>query len=316
MLVLVTGSTGFLGRRVVSQLQERRHAVRCLVHTPGGERLFPDRTPEFYYGNVSDTEALSEAANGVDIVIHLVAIIRQTRRATFESINHLGTANVVAAAKQAGVKHIIHVSANRVTADTKFRYQYSKWQGEQEVITSGLPYTILRPTLMFGRGDEFLNTMAGLARIFPAAPIVGPGRNRYQPIEVEDAARCLALLVDRDDLKGRSLDIGGPEQLSYNEIVSIVARTLGKRSWRLHVPVWFVYLATLAMQLIQPHPPVTMDQFKMLGIRNVGEPGIVEETFGFTPKSMEGNIEYIRSVTVSDGLKIAMGSMPSRIRSH
>ena len=314
MLVLVTGATGFLGRRVVRELQERRHQVRCLVHTPGRERLFTGSAPDVYYGNVTDTEALAEAAIGVDIVIHLVAIIRQRGRITFGTINHLGTANVVAAAKQSGVKHFIHVSANGVTNDVQFRYLYSKWQGEQEVINSGLPYTILRPTLIFGPGDEFLNTLAGLVRISPLVPVAGSGRNRYQPIAVEDVARCLALSVDRQDLKGKTLDIGGPDQLSYNEIVSIVARTLGKRRWRLHVPMWMMHLATLALQLVQPRPTITVDQLRMLGIRNVGEPGIVEQTFGFTPRSVEGNIDFVRSVTAADGWKIALGIMPVRIR--
>ena len=98
--------------------------------------------------------------------------------------------------------------------------------------------------------------------------------------------------------------------------MSIVARTLGTRGWRFHVPVSFIYLATLALQSIQPRPAVTVDQLRMLGIRNVGELGIVEQTFGFTPKSVEGNIDYVRSVTAADGLKIAMGFMPSRIRDH
>ena len=316
MLVLVTGATGFLGRRVVRELQERRHNVRCLVHTPGGERLFSAPTPDIYYGNVTDTEALAEAAIGVDIVIHLVAIIRQRRRITFETINHQGTANVLAAAKRSGVKHFIHVSAAGVTNDVQFRYLYSKWQGEQEVINSGLPYTILRPTLMFGPGDEFLNTLAGLARISPLLPVAGPGRNRYQPIAVEDVARCLALSVDRQDLKGKTLDIGGPDQLSYNEIVSIVIRTLGKRCWRLHVPMWLMQLATLWLQLVQPRPAVTVDQLRMLGIRNVAETGMVEQTFGFTPRTVEGNIDFVRSVTVADGWKIAMGIPPARVRGH
>lgn len=316
MLVLVTGATGFLGRRVVGELQERGHAVRCLVHTPGGERLFSAPKPDIYYGNVTDWEALEEAAHGVDIVIHLVAIIRQRRRATFESINHRGTANVIAAAKQAGVKQFIHVSANGVTNDVRFRYLHSKWQGEQEVVNSGLRYTILRPTLMFGPGDEFLNTLAGLARVFPLVPVAGPGRNRYQPIAVEDVARCVALSVDRQDLMGRALDIGGPAQLSYNEIVSLVARTIGKRGWRLHLPVWLMHLAILVIQVVQPRPAVTVDQLRMLDIRNVGEAGIVEKTFGFTPRSLEGNIDFVRSVTASDGFKIAMGIMPGRIRDH
>ena len=316
MLVLVTGSTGFLGRRVVTELLGKHHSVRCLVHNPGGERIFPGRAPDVYYGNVNDMGAISEAAQGVDVAIHLVAVIRERQQTTFQSVNHLGTANVVTAAKQAGVKHFIHVSANGVTADRRFRYLYSKWLGEQEVINSGLPFTILRPTIMFGPGDEFLNTLAGFAKLLPIAPIAGAGRNMYQPIAVEDAARCLALSVDREDLIGKVLEIGGPERISYNDIASIVAQALGKPRWRFHVPLWSMYLVASVMQLIQPRPAVTIDQLRMLGIRNVGELGMVEEEFGFTPKGLKGNIDFVKSVTITDGLKIAMGFMPSRIRDH
>jgi len=316
MLVLVTGSTGFLGRWVVKELLGKHHSVRCLVHTPGGERIFPGRAPDVYYGNINDMGAIAEAAEGVDAAIHLVAVIRERQQATFQSVNHLGTANVVAAAKQAGVKRFIHVSANGVTADRRFQYLYSKWLGEQEVINSGLPFTILRPTIMFGPGDEFLNTVAGFAKLLPVAPIAGAGRKMYQPIAVEDVARCLALSVDREDLKGKVLEIGGPERISYNDIVSKVARTLGKRGWRFHVPLWSMYLVASALQLVQPRPAVTIDQLRMLGIRNVGELGMVEETFGFTPKGLKGNIDFVRSITTTDGLKIAMGFMPSRIRDH
>ncbi|PKB83235.1 MAG: hypothetical protein BZY88_02790 [SAR202 cluster bacterium Io17-Chloro-G9] len=316
MLVLVTGATGFLGRRVVQHLLDHHHSVRCLVHTPGGERIFEDRSLDIYYGNVSDPEALSEALQGVDAVIHLVAIIRQRRGATFDAINRQGTANVAAAAKQSTVKHFIHVSANGVTNDSSYKYLYSKLQGEQEVISSGLSYTIFRPALMYGRGDEFLNTLAGLTRILPVVPVVGSGRNRFQPIDVDDVARSLVLAVDRQDLKGKILEIGGPEQLSYNDILAAVARTLGKRRWRLHLPVWLMYLATLVIQIVQPRPAITTEQLRMVTRRNVSEFGVVEQTFGFTPKVMEGNIDYVKSVTAGDGFSIAMGLRPTRVRDH
>lgn len=316
MLVLVTGATGFLGRRVVHHLLEHHHAVRCLVHNPGGERVFADRSLEIYYGGVNDPEALSEALHGVDAVIHLVGIIRQRRRATFDAINRQGVANIAAAAKQNAVKHFIHVSANGAINDSGYKYLFSKWQGEQEVKASGLAYTIFRPTLMYGPGDEFLNVLAGLIRILPIVPVVGSGRNRFQPIDVDDVARCLVLAVDRENLKGKTLEIGGPEQLSYNQILVTVGRTLGKKRWRLHLPVWLMYLATLVMQVVQPRPAITTEQLRMLPLRNVSEFGVVEQTFGFTPKAMEGNIEFVQLVTAGDGFSIAMGLMPTRIRDH
>ena len=305
-----------MGRAVVRELQEHHHRVRCLVHTPGNERMFPDRSVEVHYGSVSDLEALAGAFYDVEAVIHLVGIIRKSRNRTYDLINRQGVANVVTAAKEVGVKHFIQVSALGATNDAGYPYLYSKWRGDQEVVNSGLSYTIVRPSIMFGPGDEFLNTLAGLVRTTPVVPVAGSGRNRFQPIAVADMARCLALTVDREDLKGKTVEIGGPDQLSYNEVISLIARTLGKRRLRLHVPVWMMYIATAILQKVVSRPPVTTDQLKMIAIRNVAEPGIVQETFGFTPRPLEGNIEFIRSVGLWDGVKIALGSMPARLRDH
>ena len=316
MLVLVTGATGFVGRHLVPELQAHHHLVRCLVHTPGRERLFPDRSVEIHYGSVSDPSALAGAFYDVDVVIHLVGIIRQSRRATFDQINRQGVANVVAAAKESRVKHFIQVSAIGATNSATYPYLYSKWRGEQEVVNSGVPYTVFQSSIMFGEGDEFLNNLAGVIRAALVVPIIGSGRNRLQPMAVEDVARCLALAVDREDLKGKTVEIGGPEQLSYNDIVSVVARTLNKRRLHIHVPMWAMYPPTAVMQRLLPRSPVTTDMLRMLAIRNVAEPGVVESTFGFTPRTMEGNIEFVRSVGFWDGVKIALGAMPARIRDH
>ena len=316
MLVLVTGATGFVGRRVVAELLEHHHQVRCYVHTPGRERLFDHRSVEVRYGGVSDPDALAEAFHSVEAVVHLVGIIRQSRRRTFDLVNRQGTADVVAAAKSSGVKHLVQLSAIGAGDDPEYPYLFSKWRAEQEVIKSGVPYTILRSSIMFGEGDEFLNALAAMVRVFPLVPVVGSGRNRFQPIAVEDVARCVALSLDRGSLRDRTVEIGGPDQLTYNQIVAAVARTLGKRRLRLHVPVWMMYLAAMGMQLVQPRPPVTTDQLKMLSIRNVAEPGVVDQEFGFTPKGLEGNIDYIKSVGFMDGIRISLGSMPPKIRDH
>ena len=315
MRVLVTGATGFVGRRVVAELQTR-HQVRALVHTAGRERIFPDRSVEVAYGSISDRSALTEAFYDVDAVVHLVGVIRQGRRQTFDLVNHRGAAAVAAAAKAANVQHFVQMSAIGAGPDQSYPYLFSKWQGEQEVVKSGLAYTILRSSIMFGEGDEFLNALAALVRVFPVVPVIGSGRNRFQPIAVEDVARCVAISLERSRLRGRTIDIGGPEQFTYNELVSIVARRLGKRRLFFHIPVWAAYLAARVAQIVQPRPPITTDQLRMISIRNVAEPGVIEEEFGFTPRKLEGNIDYINSIGFRDALRISMGSMPKSIRDH
>ena len=302
MRVLVTGATGFVGRRVVAELQGR-HQVRALVHTVGRERIFSGRSVEVSYGSISDRSALAEAFYDVDAVVHLVGIIRQGRGRTFDLVNRRGTAAVVAAARAAKVQRFVQMSAIGAGSDQSYPYLLSKWQGEQEVVKSGLAYTILRSSIMFGKGDEFLNALAALARIFPVVPVIGSGRNRFQPIAVEDVARCVALSLERSSLGGRTIEIGGPDQFTYNELVGMVARTLGKRRLRIHIPVWTAYMAAKLLQAVQSRPPITTDQLRMISIRNVAEPGVVEEEFGVTPRSLEGNIDYINSIGFRDALQ-------------
>ena len=314
-MVLVTGATGFLGRRVVPALRERHHQVRCLVHTPGRERVFPPRTVDIQYGNVLNPDALAAAFNGVDAVVHLVGTIRRRSRNTYDQVNRQGVANVVAAAKEARVKHLVFVSVIGATSNRSYPYLYSKWQGEQEVANSGLSYTIIQSSIMFGAGDEFLNTIAAMIKTLPVVPVVGSGRNRLQPIAAEDVARCIATAVDREELRGKTIELGGPQQLSYNDILAIVARTIGKRRFSLHLPVWLVFIITWVMQEL-PRPPVTLDQLQLIPIRSVAERDFVEDNFGFTPKPVEGNIDYVRMLTIRDAMSILSGTMPSRIRDH
>ena len=289
---------------------EHRYEVRALVHTPGRERVFRHGSVEVYYGSVNDPDALASACQGVEAVIHLVAVIRQSRGSTYERVNRQGVANVAAAAKEAGgVRNFIHLSALGAADNPRFPYLSSKWQGEQEVIDGGLPYTIIRPSVMFGPGDEFLNALAALVRSFPVVPVIGNGNNRLQPIAVADVARCVVLSLDRGDLKSKIVEIGGPQQLSYNEMVRLVGRTLGRRRLRFHVPVWVMWLNVSLMQLLLPRPPITREMLRMLPIRNVAELGVVEETFGFTPRPVEGNIDFIKSLSFSDGLKMSLGLM-------
>lgn len=317
MLVLVTGATGFLGRRVVRELLSRHHQVRCLVHVPGRERIFSHREVEVHYGSVLDPASLASVFYDVEAVVHLVGVIRRRTRDTFDSVHRQGTANVLAAAKEAGVRQFQHVSVNGAANDRSYPYLYTKWQGEQEVINSGLPYSIFRPSMMFGEGDEFLNALAGLVRLGPVAPVIGPGKNRLQPMAVEDVARCIGIAIERQDLKGKIFPVGGPDRLSYNEIVEEVARAMGKRVFRLHLPVWPVYLAAWFFQQIMPRSPITTDQIRMLGIRNVTEIDEVERVFGFTPRPLRDNIDFVNYVGFLDGLQMALGMPPRRsLRDH
>ena len=313
MLVLVTGATGFLGRRVVPELLARRHQVRCLVHSPGRERLFDHREVEIHYGSILNLESLSQAMYGVQSVVHLVGIIRTGRGASFDQVHRQGTGNVVEAAREAGVRELIYLSAMGAVADPKYPYLHSKKQAELRVTSSGLDYTILRPSVIFGEGDEFLTALAGLIRFGPITPVIGSGKNRMQPVAVEDVARCVAASVGNSLVRGRTFNLGGPERLSYNDLLEEVARAMGRRLRSVHIPLAAAWPAVAVMQHLLPRPPVTTTQLRMLGVRNVSEGRDMERVFGFTPKPLRGNIDYVRKVTRADAFQMTLGlSTPRR----
>ena len=316
MIALVTGATGFVGREVVKALCQRGVEVRCLVHTPGRERVLSGSDVDIHYGSVQDPVAVQAAFYNVDAVVHLVAVIRERGSATFEAVNRRGTESVVAAARDEGVGHFLQMSAIGATASLHYPYLHSKWLGEQAVVDSGLPYTILRPSILFGGGDEFVNALAGLVRAFPVVPVAGSGRNRFQPIAVEDVARCVAgAVVDNGPANG-VIEIGGPQHLTYNQIVDAIARTYGVRRLKLRIPIPIMGLAVKVMEGLLSSPPITTQQLRMVSLDNLGELGAVEGSFGFSPKALEGNIDYIRGISYLEALRISLGFMPTRIRDH
>ena len=316
MIVLVTGATGFVGREVVRALCSLGLDVRGLVRTPGRERVLEGQRVDVHYGNVKDPAALKAAFYDVDVVVHLVAVIRERGATTFDSVNRLATQSVLEAAKHEAVKYFVHVSAIGAADDPRYPYLHSKWKAEQAVIESGIPYTIVRPSIMFGAGDEFMNPLAALVRLFPGVPLAGSGRNRFQPISVEEVARCTAEVVVREDVKNTIIEIGGPDHLSYNDIVDVIAHTLQKRRMKVHIPVMLMRPVVKLMEALLSTPPVTSQQLRMLPVPNITQLDNVEKQFGFKPRPLQGNIEYIKDMTTWEGVRILMGSMPTRIRDH
>ncbi|MBI2171348.1 MAG: complex I NDUFA9 subunit family protein [Chloroflexi bacterium] len=316
MRVLVTGATGFVGRHVVKTLAERGHTVRAVGRSRGREEAVAGSGVEIAYADVSDPSTWKAAMDGVDAVVHLVAIIRERRGMTFDAVNHQGTANVAAAAKERGVGAFMHLSAVGAQDDAGFPYLRSKWLGEQAVAHSGVSYTILRSSLIFGPGDEFINALAGTVKAFPIVPLAGDGRAKFQPIHVLDASRCIADALEREDLRGKAVEIGGPEQLTYDQIVDAIALTYFLHRWKLHVPIPIMRVLVWLMERLLPNPPITMHQLNMLALDNVARLGAVEEAFGFQPRPLASNIDYIKRITYPDAYRIALGLMPRHIRDH
>jgi uncharacterized protein YbjT (DUF2867 family) len=264
LTVLVTGGTGFIGPHVVHALRARDTPVRALVRNPARATRLAAWGAELCPGDVTDPASLHPACEGVDTVVHLVAIIRG-RPADFERVMTEGTRNLVAAAHEAGAGRFVLASALGLDEQSKDAVPYfgAKWEMERAVRESGLAHVIFRPSFVFGRDGGVLPTFIRLARLAPVTPIIGSGERRLQPIWVEDLAEYYALAVDEQAATNRTFELGGPEAVSWNEFWDRLKRVLGVGRPSIHVPVGLMRMqATVTERL--PGAPVSRDQLTML----------------------------------------------------
>ena len=278
MKILVTGGTGFIGPKIVRALGEAGHDVRALVRDP---RRGAALGCELAEGDITDPESLRRAVDGCDAVVHLVAIITG-RPGDFERVMTEGTTELAEAAAAAGVRRFVLMSALGTSEETKdlVPYYRAKWEMEQTVKGSGIPYTIFRPSFVFGADGGALQQFLRIARLAPVTPIVGPGTQRLQPIWADDVAAHFAASVDRDAAAGRTFELGGPDVVDWNEFWARAKRALGTRRPSVHVPFWLLRQQARVLELL-PRPPVTRDQLKMLaaGDNVVTDPS-AREVFG------------------------------------
>jgi uncharacterized protein YbjT (DUF2867 family) len=289
MKVFLTGATGFVGKHMLKRLLDEGHRVRALVRDPGQAAAAVRDNVEFLAGDVVSGSGLDAAMAGCDAVIHLVGIIAEKGANTFEAVHHLGTRNVVEAAKRAGVRRFIHMSALGVRPDGVAEYQTSKWKGEEEVRRSGIPFCILRPSLIFGPGDGFVAQMMEIMRkspFFRAVP--GDGSPRFRPIFIEDVTFCFARALVTEAATNQTIELGGADELSLNEVLEEIARCAGVSKPAVHIPLPLMMLGTAVMQTVLPNPPVTTGQLRMLKEGSTCDIGPMQRIFGFTPRGFQG----------------------------
>jgi len=265
-VILVTGGTGFVGPKVVHVLRERDLPVRCLVRTPSSApaQSLSSWGCELVQGDVTDAAGLRRAVEGCDVVVHLVAI-RQGSREKFERVMEQATRDLVAAAKEAGVRRFVLMSALGASEQTKdlVPYYHAKWDMEQTVSGSGLEHVIFRPSFVFGRDGGILPTFRRLARVAPVTPIIGSGKQRIQPIWVDDVAAYFAEGVQKPDAAG-IYELGGPDAVSWNEFWSRLKRVLGVRRPSIHVPIGLMRANALVTERLPGDIPLTRDLLTML----------------------------------------------------
>lgn len=291
--IAITGGAGFVGKNIIAALGDR--PIRVLVRDQRDARDIAGPNVEIVTGDVTRPETLRAAMEGVEAVIHLVAIISEEGNATFDNVIRQGTVNVLAEARRADVRRFLHMSALGTRNDPRFGYFEAKWQAEQAVQRSGIPWTIFRPSVIFGLGDEFITTLAGLVKSAPVIPVVGSGKSKFQPIFVREVAASFARALDDPSTAGHIYELGGGKTYTYEEMLDVIARQLGVSKPKVHVPA---SLMKAVLKFSKPlpktlRPPVTDEQLKMLAIDNATGKSATAELIGRSPLALEEGIEYI-----------------------
>ena len=293
MNIAIVGATGFVGSHLVPHLVESGHRVIAISRT--GRRL-PGWTDavEARAADVSASTGIDDALSGAEAVVHLVAIPRESKGRRFGEVNVGGTRHVVDATIRAGIRRFVHLSVMGVVDDPKLRYLHSKWRGEQIVRESSLDWVVLRPSLMFGEGDGFFNIVKMTLRYWSPGIVAIPGRGdtRFQPLSADDLAMAVEhCLTDAD--RGRSVyEVGGPDWLTYRQIVDEVMRVTGMRRLKLPIPIPLISALTSVTDRVLPIFPVTHDQIGSLQRQNYTDLDAFERAFGIKPRKLD--LSYLR----------------------
>lgn len=286
--VAVFGGTGFLGRVIVDQLIVAGMKVHVAVRHPDTMKV-PDATARHVlnvYADVADEKSVGRALEGCDAAVNVVGLYVEGRD-TFRNVHELGAMHVARQSARAGVKALVHISGIGADLNSQSSYVRSRARGELLVREAFPAATILRPSVLFGPEDKFLNTLIAIARRSPVLALFGAGDTRLQPVYVKDVAEAVLRVLTTPSLQGKVYELGGPHIYRYRALVELVLKETGRS--RIIVPVPFFAWETLArLLMLLPNPPLTTDVVTLMRHDNVvGESVPTFADLGLAPTAVE-----------------------------
>ncbi len=262
MQTLVIGSAGFIGKSLVKRLSEDGVATRWMVASRDKAVDMPG--VEIVEGDLFREADLRRAMRGATHVVPLVSILRERPGQSFERVHVESTRRILKEAERHALSKLVLTSALGASLRARSRYLSTKAEAELLVKASGVPYVILRPAVIFGRGDEFTRMLTDLIINTPVTPVVGGGRNLYQPLYVEDFTTCLYQAVVREDVRNDTICLAGSDRLTFDDMLKALTQALGTDRFRIHVPAQAVEWLLPWVSRALPDLPVTPDQLFLL----------------------------------------------------
>jgi NADH dehydrogenase len=275
-LITLYGGSGFIGRHVVQAIAKTGARMRIAVRRP---ELAGHLQPLGGVGQINPVQAnvrypdsLLAAANGADAVVNLVGILFPSGKQTFKSVQDEGARHVAEAARGAGARAFVHVSAIGADPNSPSAYARSKAAGERAIKDVYPEAVILRPSIVFGPEDDFFNRFAKLARIAPVLPLIGGGKTRFQPVFAGDVAKAVIAGLTGQANARSAYELGGPEVLTLKDVMQRVLEYTMRKRLLVPEPFWLAKLQGFFLQIL-PKPPLTVDQVRLLQFDNVVSDG-------------------------------------------
>jgi uncharacterized protein YbjT (DUF2867 family) len=292
--VLITGSTGFIGRVITRVLVDRGHSVRLLLRPSARRSKLPVPQAEAVVASFQDEGGIRAAVAGVDTIIHLASAEGEHHRRDLFATDVEGTRSLLTQAKASGVQRILYLSHLGADRGSAFPFLQAKGIAEHAILESGISYLILRSSLVYGAGDSFTNAIAFLARLLPAASFIPEMDTHMQPLWVEDLAACMEYCLSENRYFGEILSIGGPEHLSLEQVVESVLDVI--RAPRMIVKVWppIARFSLGMMDWVLPHSPFTPFWMDYLAVPSTCEANSLSRLFGLKPASIREPLGYLR----------------------
>jgi NADH dehydrogenase len=296
-MLLVTGATGFVGSRLLARLAQEGERPHALVRNASkAQKALPAEGYKLFVGDTTLPSTMDAALAGVDTVLHTAFVTADRKQGPgvdYYKVNVLGTRNLVAAAQRAGVRRIIVLTGLGTKADKPGSYMQGRYEAVQAVRESGLAWSALGPSVIFGPGAAFFKGLSDLIRSVPGVtPMIGSGKVEFQPIWVEDVVTCLITMArEPERYDGRMIDVGGPEVYTYAQILDLLMAKLHKQRIKLPGPMPLASLGAGVMELVLPKPPVTRAALALFEFPNVTDIDSVEKNFGFTPRSLKSYLD-------------------------
>jgi uncharacterized protein YbjT (DUF2867 family) len=304
--VLVTGAAGLVGIHTCRELTKNGWQIRALIRDPARAAMALGQLPvEFRVGDVRDATALRSALHGCGAVVHLAAIAIERKGETYADSNTAATERLISASRAQSVDRIIFMSQNGADSRSPHPFLHSKGVAQESVKSSGLRWTILRPSVIFGPEDQFVNVLGRLIRLTPKIfPLPGGGRARFQPIAVDDVARVVRLSLEKKETVNQSYDLGGAVPLTLRQMTERILTAMNTDRKLVPVPVRLLRPIVALAQRLLPNPPVTSGLLDLLSLDNTIAHNALTDYFKVVPIPFAADeLQYLRRITVRNAFR-------------